>query len=68
MSNHYIAVNRGTGLKPADITAGTSSASTKDVELRIADGASLTKLDVNNAIEQIKTFFNSRQNATFPNL
>ena len=47
MTNHFFSINRGkTGLTPSDITRGTSSASTDDIELRVADGASLTRKDV----------------------
>ena len=51
MSNHFVAINRGVdGTKITDLTFGASSASTKDVELRIADvdgqGRPLTRKDM----------------------
>lgn len=68
MSNTFYSANRGTGLKPVDITTGASSTSGDDVELRVADGASLTKKDVDLIVERIMVFFKSRLNTTAPPL
>ena len=52
MANHFISINRGKdGLKPSDLTYATSSTSGDDIELRIADGASLKRKDVIIALE-----------------
>lgn len=38
MSNHFIAINRGTdGFRVNDFTTGTTSSASSDFELRIAD-------------------------------
>lgn len=51
MSDHFIGINRGSpGVNDSDFTYGTSTGST-DIELRIADGASLTTKDVMLALE-----------------
>ena len=62
MSNHFFAINRGLdGSKPANIVRGTSSSSSADVELRVADvdGQSkpLTRKDVLLAIEAFERLF-----------
>lgn len=56
MSNHFVAINRGTdGFKISDFTFGTSSSASSDVELRIADvdGQSkvMTRKDIIIALE-----------------
>jgi hypothetical protein len=52
MTNHFYSINRGkSGLTPSDITRATSSTSGDDIELRLADGASLTRKDVILALE-----------------
>ena len=56
MANHYIAINRGVnGSKISDFTLGSSSASSADIELRIADvdggGKVLNRKDVVIALE-----------------
>lgn len=52
MSNHFFSINRGvSGMKPSDVTRATSSTSGDDIELRVADGASLTRKDVLLALE-----------------
>ena len=54
MSDHYIGLNKGqSGLSLSDFTIGTSSGAT-DIEVRIADGASLTSLDVQTILEAIQ--------------
>lgn len=52
MANHFFSINRGkSGTTPTDITRATSSTSGDDIELRVADGASLTRKDVVLALE-----------------
>jgi hypothetical protein len=59
MSDHYVALNRGVeGFKQSDFITGTAStAGTNVMELRIADGAGLTKKDVVNALKAFERFF-----------
>ena len=70
MSNHYVSLNRGAyGPNFSDFTTGTSSTSGNDIELRVADGASLTRLDVILALEALENFFESNgAQTTFPPL
>lgn len=58
MADHYIALNRGVpGMKQNDFITGTAStAGTNQIELRIADGASLTKQDVVLALKAFERF------------
>lgn len=56
MTDHFLGINRGKqGAKDADFVYGTSTGST-DIELRIADGASLTRKDVLLALEAFERF------------
>lgn len=68
MANHYISINRGKdGLKPSDLTYDTSSTSGDDIELRIADGASLTRKDIILALEAFERALTSPIfTSTFP--
>lgn len=73
MSNHFIAINRGlSGSKISDLTFGTSSSSSSDFELRIADvdGQSkvVTDKDVLLALEAFRQAIISRLFTTFPPL
>ena len=73
MANHFFSINRGLdGLKPDQITRGTSTVSTDDVELRVADAASLTKRDVIMALEAFKRLMEQSSSApsgsNFPSL
>ena len=59
MASHYLSLNRGkSGFASVDFTTGTSSASTDHVELRVLDGAGLTKLDLVSALEAFERFVN----------
>ncbi len=54
MADHFYSINLGKGLDPANVTVGTSSASTADFEFRIKDGvAGRGKPQVLMAIEAI---------------
>lgn len=54
MSDHYIGLNRGqSGFTATDFTTGTSTGNT-DVEVRVADGANLTKDDVALILDAIR--------------
>lgn len=58
MASHYISLNRGkSGFASVDFTTGTSSTGTDQIELRVLDGASLSKMDVHNAIEAFERWF-----------
>lgn len=62
MADHYLSLNRGKdGLKSVDFTTGTSSASSDAIELRIKDGASLSKKDVIVALEAFERYINNPQ-------
>jgi hypothetical protein len=57
MSDHFISLNRGqSGFAAADFTIGTSSSPDSNVELRIADGANLTRNDVAMLVDQMRRF------------
>lgn len=67
MSNHFLSINRGKdGTQPSDITKATSSTSADDIELRIADGANLTRLDVKLALEAFERCLAEPDQSTFP--
>lgn len=62
MASHYISLNRGVqGFKYSDFTTGTSSSASDAIELRVLDGASLSKKDVLVALEAIERFFENAQ-------
>lgn len=62
MASHYVSLNRGIeGQKYADFTTGTASTAGDGIELRVLDGASLTKLDVMKALESFERFFENAQ-------
>lgn len=62
MASHYVSLNRGiTGFKSSDFTTGTSSAATDKIELRVLDGAGLTKVDVIKALDAFERFFENAQ-------
>lgn len=62
MADHYVSLNRGVeGFKYSDFTTGTSSTAGDAIELRVLDGASLTKKDVKVALEALERFFENAQ-------
>lgn len=62
MASHYVSLNRGVqGEKYSDFTTGTSSTATDHVELRVLDGAGLTRKDVHLIIEAFERFFQNPQ-------
>lgn len=63
MADHYVALNDGVeGFKYSDFITGTvSTAGTNQVELRVQDGTSLTKKDINNLLDAFKRFFENAQ-------
>ncbi len=67
MSNHFYSINRGKeGFKQSDITQGAASTAGDDIELRVADGASLTRKDVIKALEAFIRRFVSPNFNSFP--
>lgn len=62
MADHYVSLNQGEqGLAYSDFTTGTSSTSGDQIELRVKDGASLSKKDVLIALEAFERFFENAQ-------
>jgi hypothetical protein len=63
MADHFVALNRGVeGSKYSDFITGTAATTgVNTMELRIADGASLTKKDVHNALLAFERFFENPQ-------
>ncbi len=62
MADHFVSLNRGeSGEQYIDFTTGTSSTSGDDIELRVADGASLTRKDVVLALLAFERFFENAQ-------
>lgn len=62
MADHFVAVARGVqGTKYSDFTVGTSSSATSLFELRILDGVTPTKMEVQIAIEAFERFFENAQ-------
>ena len=62
MADHFLGLNRGApGTKDTDFTYGTSTGAT-DIELRVADGKSLTREDVRRALAAFTRFFVSSNN------
>lgn len=60
MSNHFFSINRGVLVMKANaVTRATTSTTGDDIELRVADGASLTRKDVLVALEAFKKVFES---------
>lgn len=69
MADHYVSINRGkSGLNMSDFTTGSSATAGDDVELRVADAASLTRKDVVLALKAFERFFESKLQTDFPKL
>ena len=62
MADHFVSLNRGEqGLTYSDFTTGTSSTAGDQIELRVKDGASLSKKDVVIALGAFELFFENAQ-------
>ena len=63
MADHYVALNDGVeGFKYSDFITGTANTvGVNQVELRIQDGTSLTRKDVDNMLEAFQRFFQNPQ-------
>lgn len=61
MSNHFFSLNHGLANEQNQfaITQATTSTAGDDIELRLADGVSLTRLDVIKALDRLKRMFES---------
>lgn len=69
MANHFVSLNRGEqGFRFSDFTTGSSSTAGDDIELRVADGASLTREDVVKALKAFARFFSNRSLTNFPSI
>lgn len=67
MANVFVSLNRGEeGLKNDDFTTGSSSTAGDDIELRFADDAGLTRLDIIKALEAFERWLSNPQNTDFP--
>jgi len=62
MADHFVSLNRGEeGFRFNDFTTGTASTAGDQIELRVLDGAGLSKKDVINALESFVRFFENAQ-------
>jgi hypothetical protein len=62
MADHFVGFSRGIeGFKYSDFTTGTSSTGALTMELRVTDGASLSKKDVHNFLQALERFFENAQ-------
>lgn len=65
MADHYVSINRGkTGQKMSEFTAGASATTADDLEIRIADAAGWTRLEIIQALEALELYHENT--ATFP--
>lgn len=55
MADHFYSVVKGEGLNPANVTFGTTTSS-EAIELRVLDGAGITKVDLMIALEAIEAY------------
>lgn len=61
MADHFVGLNRGQdGGSYVQFATGAATQGT-DVELRVADGQSLTRKDVHQIIEALERFFENSQ-------
>jgi hypothetical protein len=62
MASHYVSFARGVeGTQYDDFNVGTSSTATDLFELRILDGVTPSKIEVDKAIEAFERFFQNAQ-------
>lgn len=69
MANHFFSINRGkSGTAISDITYATSTTAGDDIELRVADAASLTRKDLMLALKAFERTVMNILRTTFPPL
>ena len=56
MADHFYSVLKGYQFDPNTVTVGTSTSS-EAIELRVVDGASITALQVKNALKTLDAYF-----------
>ena len=67
MADHFYGIKKGAGVDPkggvggVGVTTGVATTALA-IELRLADGATLTRYEVLNAIELLKNYFNNSAN------
>ncbi len=62
MADHFVSLARGVeGTKYSDFTTGAASTAGDLFELRILDGVTPTKVEVNKALEAFERFFQNAQ-------
>jgi hypothetical protein len=62
MPDHFVSLNRGeSGFRSNEFTTGIASTAGDDVELRVRDGAGLTKKDVIQILSAFARFFENAQ-------
>lgn len=63
MADHFYGVAIGAGLDPAAVQTGTSTTSAV-IELRLADGAGLTRIEVVKALTTLANHFKESVSVT----
>lgn len=63
VSSHYVSLPRGNGalIHYADYTSGASSNATAVFEFRVLDGVTPQRVEVTNALEAFRRFFENPQ-------
>jgi hypothetical protein len=63
MSSHYVSLPRGgnAAIGYSNYTSGTSSNATAVFEFRVADGVTPQRIEVTNALEAFRRFFENPQ-------
>lgn len=69
MANHFVSINRGKqGFSQVDYTTGVSTTAGDDIELRIADAASLKRKDVLLALKAFERWVIGTETTNFPDI
>lgn len=71
MADRFYGVNKGSGVDPAGGVAGQAlatgtSTTGKNIELRVVEGAGITKQDLLNALELLKNYVIRPDTAIIP--
>jgi hypothetical protein len=59
MADHFYSVLATDGRQVRNVTVGTSSSTTKPIELRILDGQGVSKLQIIMALQSFEAYFAS---------